>query len=84
MLNIKTRHNNTHAAMGLELLPPQDYTNVWAFAVTAHPTEQHALLCTNRAKIILVYYNYRFSRFNPHFTLFSLAQSEDNGFIVPT
>ena len=39
MLNIKIKHNNTHAAMGLEPLPPQDYTNVWASAVTAHPTE---------------------------------------------
>ena len=26
MLNSKTRHKNTHAAMGLELLPPQNYT----------------------------------------------------------
>ena len=31
----------------------------------------------------MVYYNYRFGHFNPHFTLFSLAQSEDKGFIVP-
>ena len=84
MLNVKTRHNNTHAAMGLEPLPPQDYTNAWSFAVTANTTEITCLVMYCSSINNFGVHNYRFSHFNPHFTLFSLARSEDNSFIVPT